>query len=343
MEFGSDFHTVNYPKGDSFSRYFSKANLYASGRNALLALAVARNWCRLWIPSYYCDESLGCLKRAKIQLKVYLCSPYSNIESIIPKIPANKGDGILVVNYFGIHSKRTIITDAEIVEDHTHNLIGEWSRNSSADWCIASLRKTIPIPDGGILWSPKGLVLPVKKEVTTAWRKLMCVRVEAMLEKTAFITGEKVDKMEYLRKFRETEDGFDANKLSGISDYSASVLSNFDIETWYSLKEQNFKILKHLINLPESVTLLCPEAETGTPFSYCLIFPDHLSREIIRQQLISHSIYPAILWNIPTDVDIKAKNIGDRILSIHCDGRYSSDDMIILAKTINDILRTTCV
>ena len=43
-----------------------------------------------------------------------------------------------------------------LVEDHSHDPFSPWATSSSADYAFSSLRKTLPVPDGAILWSPRG-------------------------------------------------------------------------------------------------------------------------------------------------------------------------------------------
>jgi hypothetical protein len=57
------------------------------------------------------------------------------------------------------------------------------------------------------------------------------------------------------------------------------------------------------------------------------LFANQQDREFVRKYLIDNNIYPTILWPIPGEYTEKIKEVGDTILSIHCDGRYTSSDM----------------
>jgi len=202
VEFGSDFHTVDYPRGKSLLEYFPESNLYASGRQALLDLAIARGWNRLWAPSYFCEESLDCVSRAGIELCKYNAIPLSNPNDIVSRIPVRKDDGLLIVNYFGLFDIRLFQDKGcEIVEDHIHNLIGDWSLNSNADWRIASLRKTLPIADGGILWSPKHHSLPTAPASNKITDSVMARRSCAMNLKSDYLKGDNVCKVSFCAYF----------------------------------------------------------------------------------------------------------------------------------------------
>jgi len=339
VEFGSDFHTIEYPKGKSLLEYFSESNLYASGRQALLDLAIARGWKRLWVPSYFCEESLDCVSRAGIELCKYKITPLLNPNEVVNRIPVCKDDGLLVVNYFGLFDKR-LFPDmgCEIVEDHTHNLIGNWALNSSADWCIASLRKTLPIADGGMLWSPKHHSLPTAPALNNVTDIIMARRSWAMNLKSTYLKGENVIKDEFLRIFHDTEEEFDQLPVSSVSKTSQHIVNELDIRIWYDAKYRNWRFLAKELSSSKSVELLSPENSQDCPFSLILRFKDIKMRNNVRKKLIDKSVYPAILWNIEDESDTSARLFGDTMLSIHCDGRYSPKDMELLLSNIKDSL-----
>lgn len=337
MEFGSDFHLLNYPQGNSFLKYFPKANLYTSGRQSLMALATARCWNRIWIPSYFCEETLNVLKRNGFELRFYHHHPIKSLEESLKNITFKEGDAVLVVNYFGLGLPINYnLSGVDVIEDHTHDLIQGAIRPTSAEWCIASLRKTLPIADGGILWSPKGLSLPSEAIPNLTTERTIERRYDAMKLKTEYLMGGKIEKERYLNEFKSTEEAFDTLPMSMISKQSLDILGKLDIDSWYKRKKDNYEVLKNIISLPNGVRLLKNQIDDrATIFSFCLLFDSNLKRNSVRQSLIENSIYPAILWTIESSDDYEAKNFGDRILSIHCDGRYSTEQIKCLAHKIN--------
>lgn len=340
MEFGSDFHLLEYPKGSSFRNYFSNANLYASGRQALMALALYRNWSKIWVPSYFCEESLNLLRKDGFNIKSYKHHPLLPLDDSLKSIALEEGDAILVVNYFGLGLPNNYDLDGvEIIEDHTHDLIAGATRPPSAEWCIASLRKTLPIADGGVLWSPKNLPLPLRSLFNENTENIIDRRYKAMRMKRDYLLGVDIDKSEYLREFNETEESFDSFPISAINRETEKILNQFDIDEWYDRKRRNYEILKNEIILPNGVKLLYNSLENkGTVFSFCLLFDSKEKRDSVRELLIKNSIYPAILWTIRDSNDLEAKDFGDRMLSIHCDGRYTVVQIKTLSEKLNRIL-----
>lgn len=342
MEFGSDFHTIDIKDGNtetSVFKYLPESNLYASGRQALLDLAITRKWKRLWVPSYFCEETLDCISRVGIELCKYNINPLINPSDVVGNIPVHKYDGLLIVNYFGLFDVRVFTNlDCEIVEDHTHNLIGNWAVNSKADWCIASLRKTLPISDGGILWSPKNITLPNKPQSNDITNIVMNKRWKAMNLKRVYLNGENVSKNDFLSLFSETEEEFDKLSISSISEGSLQIVNSLDIRKWYDVKRRNWNFLREKLIGYNNVKILTPENESDWPFSLILCFEDNDIRNKVRQGLISKAVYPAILWRIEDNNDKVAQSFGDRMLSVHCDGRYSLKDMQNLFLLIEDSL-----
>ena len=95
---------------------------------------------------------------------------------------------------------------------------------------------------------------------------------------------------------------------------------------------------KELREVP-GVTLASPTESGSVPFNALLCFETRTCRDHIRSQLIAHSVYPAILWDLgmsgwDQQSPVAAKWSG-RSLSLPIDGRYSHDD----AQRVCDILR----
>ena len=153
-EYGSDFHYISQftSVGNILSDYYQFTNYYADGRQALIHLYRTQGWERIWIPEYYCYDVIESLKEAGLNIIFYTDTPEYNKDDVTFSLIQKNGyfrptDAILRVNYFGLRSYRRSdeLPVAAVVEDHTHDLIGEWALNSTADWCIASFGKTLPI------------------------------------------------------------------------------------------------------------------------------------------------------------------------------------------------------
>lgn len=77
------------------------------------------------------------------------------------------------------------------------------------------------------------------------------------------------------------------------------------------------------------------------PFSLLLLLDSASEREALRQYLVGQKIYPAVLWRLPDNCTFKqAKDFSERMLSIHCDIRYSRADITDMCNKINNFYDT---
>lgn len=105
---------------------------------------------------YFCYEVVDTIRQTGIELLFYPCYPVHMIQNIVSELHYKKGDVLLRMNYFGLRTRRSNQSlPIPVIEDHSHDLLGRWSLYSDADWCIASIRKTLPTVEGGMVWSPK--------------------------------------------------------------------------------------------------------------------------------------------------------------------------------------------
>jgi len=337
MEFGSDFHRIdNLPKGISMIDLIGSCRLYADGRQALETIALHCNIKRLWMPSYYCHESVTGLKRIGVAVEYYPCNPTDNQDYAITNLKVLPGDGIVRMNFFGMNPKpKTPNGHFILIEDHSHCLTSDWALNSEADWCFASLRKTMPIADGGILWSPKRLTLPEKPNPSQYSIQNACNRYAAMSLKTDYLKGKDIDKQLFLSGFGQTEKIFDSLPIASISQRSRSIVSELDIITWNNIKKSNWDCLCNHVQTNDTCTVLKSQISDCRPFSFILIFQSKEIRDIVRLRLINNEVYPAVLWSIPEGNYESSIDFGNKMLSIHCDGRYMETDIIELSNRIN--------
>lgn len=344
-EFGSDFQYISgfQGKGNTLGDSYPHANYYADGRQALIHLYQAQGWQRLWVPEYFCYEVVESLEQAGLNLVFY--TDYSGnrddvqtLEAIQQKSLFRPTDAVLRVNYFGTRVFRTAerLPVAAVVEDHTHDLIGDWPMHSTADWCIASLRKSLPIPEGGILWSPMGLRLPENPTVSEENEQIAGTRWEAMRLKSRYLAGEAIEKASFRAGYVDTEEYFDTAPVCALDRASQEYLTTFDIRAWYNRKRENWELLSDIRK--KGVKIVCPESIGCYPFSLVLQFDNSDERDRVRKELIAHQIYPAILWNIPAPASGEVFSFSRCMLSIHCDARYTADDIRLMKSIIESII-----
>lgn len=340
-EFGSDFHVITDYRLDreGILRTTHDYWLFGDGRQTILA-SLQHGWKRIWMPEYFCYNIIEYLqKNTGIEVAFYVDYPGNDDDESLLNLPYENGDVLFRMNYFGLRTFRsTKNIPVPVIEDHSHDLIGDWAKKSDADWCIASLRKIVPIPEGGILWSPKGHPMAINTLRTSFNEELAKKRWRAMEEKMRYLNGETVDKESFRKLYLETEDAFDEPGISSIDERSRQYYESFDLDSWNLAKKRNWEILSRL-DSDRGVQVVKPETENLNPFSLLLLFENEERREIVRKRLIESSVYPAVLWHVPDSSHDVVKDFSSRMLSIHCDGRYCEEDIKVLYNTIKTIIR----
>lgn len=340
IEFGSDFNYVNILEDRCFPENSSTIDFrfYACGRQAIEALIFQEKWQRIWIPAYFCYEVISHIASTGIEVMFYDDNPLVDNDSsikIISNLPLLSGDVILRVNFFGFRGfTSNYRIPVPVIEDHTHDLLSDWAKNSDADWCIASIRKSLPIAAGGILWSPKNKILPKQVKVSEECKKMALLRYEAMRNKTDYLE-KGGDKKIFRDKFILSEKMIEQLAISGMDRESRTILDNMDINSWTENRKENWEHAVLLLN--SKFNVVRPKSfNPWNPFSIILLCNTAEERTSFRTYLINNDVYPAILWSVPKNSIYRdAVDISERMLSIHCDARYTKSDIELLCKILN--------
>ena len=339
-EFGSDFHFIDsYDSGRAhLTDVFRGATLLADGRQCIVALIRQYGWKRLWMPDYFCYEVIDTIKdQTGIGVLFYADSPFD--ECRVKSLSYEEGDVLLRMNFFGMREHRSNKNiPVPVIEDHSHDPFGHWALYSDADWCISSIRKILPLPEGGMMWSPKGHQLTIEFNSSEENEKMAAIRWDGMEMKARYLKGQDVSKDEFRKKYIDTEEYFDRAETALIDERSQKVVSEeLDINLWQGAKKKNWQLLKSLVN-QDTCKVMEPENDSCTMFSLVILLETKEKRDEVRKRLIEASVYPAILWNVPDSASMEAKDFSERMLSIHCDGRYTEKDIRQLAEIVNKCL-----
>jgi signal peptidase I len=315
--------------------------LYSSGRSALLALfeEILNNNNNkvktIWLPEYYCHNVLNFLKRNYANVKLYYINPFNYNNDFNFQCFAKKGDVIVLNNYFGLFeynynpkSKQRPI----IIEDHSHAWLSRQSMSSKADYCICSVRKTYPIPGGGVTWKPNSnnqsdFYQGIQDE---SIEKGFYALSNSLEKKRAFLKEGEGNKEDYLSLLAEGE--------SCITTSNSYIKPNNDLlkllKTYIKLdpnkvKSKNLNFI--LPKLSKSSHFKILNRQGYAPFGLLLLFKEETIFNDFKSFCIKNNIYPANLW--PNN-DLRTQ--WKYFFNIHIDFRYGYDDMNYLVTIIND-------
>jgi len=241
-------------------------------------------------------------------------------------------DVVLAVNYFGMrdgtpwkdwHKRVHCI----LIEDHSQDPFSEWACTSTADFAFASARKTLPIPDGAILWSPRGLKLP-SQPIEGDWSG-SALKLAAMMYKMEYLRGAGTDELK--RKFRDLqlrgEDMMRKSKLSAISPSSFVYVADGAPQAWRDQRLSNARhLLNNLGNIQHIDCMISRWQDGAVPFALPIVFRSRRERDECQALLQQHRIYCPVHWVCRT-ADAEAVDLSERILSLPVDQRYTETDM----------------
>ena len=350
-EIGSDFDwsediLLSSPASFWLSDRYQLFSTATAGFLALKSLFPQRSTkpLRIHVPSFYCMSVVS-----KLQTVFEVCwyrdlpnesTPDFNTLKALP------GDLVIAVNFFGIRRQQPWQywqkehPHAILIEDHTHDPFSLWAKNSKANYAIASLHKTLPIPDGGILWSPQHLDLP------KPWGKQSpgaALRLMSMILKRAYLQGLAVNKEDYLSLSRDGQNKLDDPTNSVISVFTANTLKFLDVESLRQKRGANIRKFSDLTkNKPNPYwkPLFNHWERDIVPFNAIILCQSKRVRDALQKYLISHNIFAPIHWKQPyegvSSKDLKAIALSEQILTIPMDWRYNADDIIWIREIIDN-------
>ncbi len=349
-QYGSEFHWPDCDAPPAAPLLPPDAVLYGSGRDALRALVRHgmrhRAWKRLWLPSYFCPQVTEAMRACGVRILYYEDMPTRRAPALSGS-EFRPGDVLLLVNYFGLRGPETAESlrgaGIDLIEDHTHDPASAWARSSRADYAFVSLRKTLPLPDGGALWSPRGHALPAPVPLTRQRHSAALKKLAAMVLETLYLDGQPLRKATYRALQLAGESEMGCGEISGPSALTRGILSRLPWDAWRARRAANHQALASaLADLPQ-IEVLRPAPHTGScPFCVLLICRTPALREQLRTQLIARHVYPAVLWPIESHRQVAlagAEALSRRVLALACDFRYQTSDVLRVAGLLRRIVR----
>jgi len=338
--YGSVFSCVESKLDDlescKSSFYPENSKLFYTGRQAIKyvieAIKLDTQINTFWIPEYYCQHVTHWLKNTYKNIKTYKVDPTNPNFIIKGEDFIEQNDVILINNFWGASqclftnkNKKTIV-----IEDHSHGWLSFSSKHSKADFCIASLRKSVPTPLGAIAWKPNKTKLPSVTEhhsdlFVNIWDSLaLAMKKKCEFEKEP--GSNELLKKDFLSLVSDAENKMHNNyDLIKIKNNHEDLIKHYLKFDYLQLKVKNYNAILNTIKHHGNFNIITSK---DTPFGLTLHFKDIQSMKTFRNQLIAKRIYPSLLWlNNPDSYGY--------FLNIHVDFRYNTDDMIYIGDIIN--------
>lgn len=272
-ELGSEWHTL-LPEGAPVTWPWDEPRFFGTARAALIALVQQLQPPRLWMPSYACHGFYRAVEHLT-ELRIY-----RDLPGEVPSLPSDPEALVVVHNPFGLRGEQPLPEARWVLEDHTHAPRSPWAQCSKAHYSVASLRKTLPLPDGAVLWSPQGAALPAEPLPQTTDAVLR--KRAGMDAKATWLAGGEVDKQAFRAQLAQGEAGL-AHQV-GMSPFSRQRLA--ELPDLRSVRAANFAVLAPWA-LP---------SDDPCPSFAVLRFDSTARRDRVRSRLIAAGIFPSALW-----------------------------------------------
>lgn len=324
--------------------------LFKSGRNAIKALArnLKEGQACVLLPIYTCETVILPFLEEEWNVDYYQVNAdlSVNIQSLLKKCEKLKPRAIFFHSYFGFNTLGEDINiieqlhsqDIIIIEDITQSIFSE-HYIKCADYYVASLRKFIAIPDGGLVCSKKELNFPA---IAEADHLLVETALNAFNLKQIYMTKnhDEALKQQFRKKYQEINCLIAQNEVvQAISEESKKIFFSVNINKLKQKRVQNYNQLFRTIN---NISNLSPVIKQAIGKSVPLYLPVYVKndRKVLQEYLARNNIYCPIIWPKPPQIEIKNDDIVDymykHMLCFPIDQRYGNEEM----KKISDVLIT---
>jgi hypothetical protein len=332
-EVGGEFHLPVDSPGP-YHRWPEGAIWFALGRHALQALLRRLSASTLWLPDYFCHE-VGQRWAEVADVELYEDDPRwpePRWESLRP----GRRDVVVAVNYFGVRSGDAWRAwrgraDCVLVEDHAHDPASEWATASQADYAFTSLRKTLPVPDGAILWSPRGRDLPDQPAGGADGSEL---KLAAMLLKGEYLANGDEELKERFRRLQlDGEERLAASAVAGASPATREALVSGVPLPWRAKRAENAaRLIAGLHGWDAAEPLFTDWPADAAPLGAVFVFESGGERDRVREVLREAGVYCPVHWaDAAGSSSERVRELAERILTIPTDWRYSAADMARIA------------
>lgn len=322
--------------------YLDGSELFSCGRDALLRILKTEKFSaprKIWMPEFFCPSVVRMLRRSfEVRLYAdYPSEPAPRFETLKP----DGGDAVLAVDFFGLRAEEPwrnwLAENADMlsIADVSHAPFSGWLADA-CDYSFASLRKTLPVPDGGFLRGKN--FVPAKMFRAGSG---LCAFAGDMLSAAAVRDFSGYDAAEDL--YYAGEDKLDGKaEVSRISKYSLSILENFDIASAAKCTLENLKIFcAETASCTDFIELNRAFGNLTNPFSAfspVLKFRENSARDKFHNALYAAGVMPSIYWGgLGSGASARAHVESDTTFTIPLDFRHGREDSVRLARLVRAV------
>lgn len=349
MELGSEFDL-------SFEKITKKENnlyqylesymvqWYDSARSAIRTIAYDSGKTVL-LPEYICESVIRCFEKSRIIF--YHIDDKFDIDEQDLFSKLNDSVGVVYIcHYYGFLQDVNLLKEiyhkvtrvgALMIEDTTQSFFS--GQKLIGDVGVMSIRKWMPVSQGGILYAEKTGVLDEENYLKLG-KSNQDERALGMFLKGIFLKNLCDTNRVYRDIFERYEDRLDKQVVvEKMSDLARLQIECVDIPNMIRKRKENEKYLSDALQ-SMNISLIRCYSEGECPFALPLRVR---KRDLFRKYLLENHVYCAVHW--PTDSFMvperkQAKDNAEQLISLPIDQRYGRDEMDYMIDIIKRYGRT---
>ena len=329
----SSFKNALYLNSGSSAIFYLLDNNYVGEKNVVL-------------PAYTCITCIRPFIYRNFNIQYYTINKDLTInkDSFEKAIHHFNNNCIVYIHaYFGFNTLESIkdeLADLHkhpnitIINDFTHSWLSQ--NQIEAHFYIASLRKWLQTPDGGILASNINLTFN-NKNILDYDREQTNTYIKASLLKNRYLDNDaSISKDQFLPLFNDSVACFRKKEIRAMSPISKTIYDNTNYQEVTIKRKKNCQYLIDHIKNPYIEKIFSSVPDDAVPF-YLPVYVKK-DRKKFQQHLAANNIYCPIHWNVPEYIANTpfANEIYPQIISLVCDQRYDLDDMERFVATVNN-------
>lgn len=347
-EFGSEFE-ISYRPDSYFKSIVGKLPFSAftrSGREAIgLAILGMKPGVAL-LPAYCCWSMVLPFESAGWQVVYYPLNTGLRIDcdALLALIEDLSPSAVLVMDYFGftptadaVRVIRKASNEILIIEDFTQCLLSldkKW--NADVDCYVASIRKSIGVPDGGMVLSRKPLMISKLSNERTLFVEH---HIQAGVRKKWYSYSANSEEKQLFRELQAaaSDEIKKDYHLYKISMESMAIIENTDVETVRFARRKNYEHLYELLRGNQQFSILFAPEGNEAPFMFVI---NSQRRDELQKTYAQKGVYCQVIWPLSDEAKKMcqvSKEMENTMLAIPIDQRYSYDDIEEIGKRINSV------
>lgn len=281
---------------------FDKNNFlfFQFGRHAfleILKIINVKSGDKVLVPSYICKDFLAPIYMLGAKPLFYLVNSDLSSENL-PADPSIKA--VVMVNYFGFPQNLDVFEayskshQIPLIEDNSHGLFGKDIENRTlgmrGDFGIFSFRKSLIVPDGGILYIKKS---SINNNIFDSKRPSIYFLIKSLFYKLQVLTKIPINYpcLLIIRAFRyykygffikppTTADQYQAPPTKNVSKYSFNVLNNINVTNFVSNRRTLYKKIEIRLKNYQITPVFSTLSEGVSPYCYPFFSNTHTALEI---------------------------------------------------------------